>query len=130
MSYLKQSRHYNVIKDALEEIKVNGEKFNRDYPPGSREAYIQNLIERQTRLMITPNFYALSNQKRFDKILLLIEDTILLFGESKAGQNQRRRMVKLVNLALHVKEPPLGIPEKFRQYIPEAFLRGHPCWNQ
>jgi hypothetical protein len=113
------NRHINDLIAGLDFAKESGIALDRDYECGSYEFKIQYAIQNSSR-EITFAFCGIAiNQETFDKILLLMRRRMDLLGESEAGRNQKDRLVRIIQSGMK-QEPTLGIPEQFREHIPEA----------
>ena len=121
MSNYYLDTHIGDLTVGIDFARKSGIVLDRDYECGSREFRLQYAIQNSSREIIFALIVEVVEQEIFDNILLLVNESIGLLGESEAGRNQKRRLVDIIQAGLK-QSPSLGVPEQFREYIPEALL--------
>lgn len=105
------------LEKSIEEAKNSGIPMAIDWKQGTAGYKYQRKI---WDISVNIRFLATSlNQEWFDKTLDLFQETVKIFEENYYGKCQRVRMISLIQVGLRLN---LGIPDKYKSYIPEAML--------
>ena len=107
----------NNLEKAIWEAERSGIPMTQDYEPNTQGYSYRRNIWNASRDIRFSAIYL--DQKSLDIVLDLFQQTIALFGESYYSKCQRERMIFLIQVGLRLK---LGVPDKYKSYIPEAIL--------